>query len=63
MRWCKTRAHDYLPQDPRQAVLSMLSDLSKHLEMRDLAEAIGLIAFHAMRDASDAQQFIDGFAK
>lgn len=32
MAWCKQRALAYLPQDPNQAMTSMLSDLGKHEE-------------------------------
>lgn len=30
LEWCKRRALEYLPDDPKNAMASMLSDLGKH---------------------------------
>ena len=37
MAWCKARALEYFPDDPDQAIASMLSDLGKHEETKDHA--------------------------
>jgi hypothetical protein len=65
LAWCKKRAHEYLAQgDIKNAVASMLSDLSKHPETR-LPEGSPLGTLGLMTVMSDdhhgAVRFIDGF--
>lgn len=46
LQWAKDRALAYLPADPGSAVSSMISDLGKHPETRQVIEGPG--AFLAM---------------
>ncbi len=65
VRWCKTRVLAYLPMNPREAVTSMLSDLTKHDETRPLVEGpMGFVGTMAAASGSveEARRFIEGFA-
>jgi len=65
MAWCKARALAYLPASPQEAVTSMLSDLGKHDETKNVAQGpIFMIGMHAAMSDSpdDARRFIEGFA-
>ncbi len=63
MRWCKQRALEYLPNDPAQAVTSMLSDLGKHEDTRGMQSWAGALAIVSMKNAKEARKFIEGFAE
>lgn len=66
MRWCKQRALEYLEPgeffSPNDAIASMLSDLGKHQETRDLLDSPAIVAL-AMesQDETRARRFIEGF--
>ena len=64
MQWCKSRALAYLPGNPREAITSMLSDLGKHEETRDILG--GPLAMLGIMEAANAnpesaRRFIEGF--
>ncbi len=64
LNWCKQRALKYLDNnDVENAVTSMLSDLGKHDETKDIGTKLaGLGMMHIMnRDARGARSFIEGF--
>jgi uncharacterized membrane-anchored protein len=69
MTWCKSRALAYLPNDPENAVASMLSDLGKHPETALLDKACGMGAFLGMAgimaakkgDVGEVRRWINGF--
>lgn len=65
IKWCKQRALEYLPEDPRQALTSMMSDLEKHPETVKLAQNIGLLYIFELQNnnARSARRFIEGFAE
>jgi hypothetical protein len=65
IRWCKMRAREYLRVgDTQNAVTSMLSDLGKHPETRELQDAMGLIGIYTIqRGPEEAARFIEGFAE
>jgi hypothetical protein len=64
LEWCKQQAHEYLDQgDIHNAVTSMLSDLSKHPETKNVGEKLAPLGiFYIMNnDHQGARRFIDGF--
>jgi hypothetical protein len=64
VQWCKERALAYLPDDPAQAVASMLSDMGKHEETRHVLNGpLATIGLIEARDAipESVQRFIEGF--
>lgn len=62
LEWCKARAREYLDHnDPRQAVTSMLSDLGKHEETREMVEKLGMVGLMSSSSIQDARRFIEGF--
>lgn len=65
VRWCKQRAKEYLPGDPKEALTSMMSDLEKHPDTAGLASSLGMLFLFEMQknSAVSAQKFIDGFAE
>ena len=64
LQWCKDRAHEYINQgDYKNAITSMISDLSKHPETRDHAGiqlGIELLAA-GFTSRHEAVNYIDGF--
>lgn len=65
LKWCKKRALEYLDRgDIKNAVTSMMSDLTKHPETKYGAEgtlaALGLSALMS-NDASYVRRYIEGF--
>jgi hypothetical protein len=64
LAWCKDRALAYLPDDPQQALASMISDLRKHPETeRHSAIDLGamlIMGGHLSRSA-DVERWIKGF--
>lgn len=65
LEWCKKRAHEYLAKgDVKNAVTSMLSDLSKHPETETSSGGIlaqlGMITIMS-GNTREAARFIDGF--
>jgi len=65
LEWCKMRAREYLrDHDIKNAVTSMLSDLSKHPETADLAHGgFVKVGIHVivMQDQGLAERFVEGF--
>ena len=62
--WCKERALAYLPDEPEQALASMLSDLSKHAETASTAMAeltMMLMVGGLLGDADAVRRHIEGF--
>jgi len=63
LQWCKDRAIDYLPNDPAQAVASMLSDMSKHPDTE--LSSHGLLAILGIREITNGSEavkrWIEGF--
>lgn len=62
---CKRRAREYLDMgDVKNAVTSMLSDLSKHPETKPLSEGgfaqIGMMMI-MQHDLAGARRFVEGF--
>ncbi len=64
MAWCKQRALAYLPNDPDQALASMLSDLGKHDETNNRAmqklTMMLMIGGH-LRTVDQVRRHIEGF--
>ena len=62
LKWAKERAYEYLDQrDPREALNSFMSDMSKHNELSD---HIGLILTRRMlgqEDVPRVRNHIEGF--
>lgn len=64
LEWCKERARAYLvDHDTRNAVTSMLSDMSKHPETLSAGEAMASFGIFVMMqsDLQMASKFIEGF--
>lgn len=64
MQWCKDRALAYLPDDPQQAITSMLSDLNKHPETEGVLRFAGMMGLALMSEGvtpDNARRFIVGF--
>lgn len=66
MNWCKQRALEYLKPgpyfSPTDAIASMLSDLRKHEETRDLLDSPIIAMAFQSSTAAEARRFIEGFA-
>lgn len=65
MRWAKGRALEYVKQnDLQNAVASMMSDLNKHSETRDLGGSMGMVGMMEVQRGPDAvRRWIEGFAE
>jgi hypothetical protein len=65
LEWCKKRAYSYLDEGEIQsAVLSMVSDMSKHPETQSsVSEGIFKVATWVIccNDINEARKFVDGF--
>jgi hypothetical protein len=64
LAWCKKRAHEYLARgDIKNAVTSMMSDLSKHPETAIKGTTLPMLGILAAQsnDVAQARRFIDGF--
>ena len=64
LQWCKKRALEYLDQYKiMEAITSMLSDLSKHEETREIGEKLGPLGTMCVmnHDLPGARRFIEGF--
>ena len=64
MAWCKQRALAYLPDDPMQALTSMMSDLDTHPETRSHTGhklTIALMMLGKLRTPAEARKHIEGF--
>lgn len=63
--WCKERAHKYLARgDLRNAVTSMMSNLTKHDETASLVRGeMGILGLAALmsNEADFVRRYIDGF--
>ena len=62
MQWCKDRSLAYLPHNPHEAMISMLSDLGKHSETQRAVE-LGFMLMMATdkKDLEAVRRFIEGF--
>lgn len=59
--WCKERALGYLPDDPDQAVASMVSDMRKH-EETSCDSILAMIGLESVKLGSGAvKSWIKGF--
>jgi hypothetical protein len=64
IKWCKWRANEYLDDmDYKNAVTSMLSDLSKHPETQHLVRGMGMIGMFHTNTHDEVKRFIEGFAE
>lgn len=63
LAWAKRRALAYLPASPQEAITSMLSDLGKHDDLKNIAKEMGLLAIMMVSQSSisDVRRFIEGF--
>jgi hypothetical protein len=62
LAWCKKRALEYLPRDPLNAMTSMMSDLSKHPELKNHAGLeIAPMFYGAHNDPDAVRRWIEGF--
>ena len=64
LAWCKHRALEYLPADPRQALTSMFSDLGKHPETAGhigIGLGVQLMLIGDLSSPEQARHFIEGF--
>ena len=64
LQWCKNRALEYLNRgDLVNAIASMLSDLSRHDETRDIGEKLRQLGmlYVINNDSAGARRFIEGF--
>ena len=66
LAWCKRRAHEYIDAgDVRGAVQSIMSDLGKHNDTRQITTMppVAWLSFDVMLsgDLDKARRFIDGF--
>jgi hypothetical protein len=63
MAWAKQRAIEYADAgDATGAIASMMSDLGKHDETRDMVDFCALAGMLHASDARSARTFIEGFA-
>lgn len=61
LEWCKQRAREYLATGNwADAVVSMLSDLSKHPETAKSLDVAQVLMF-GVDDLPSAREFIEGF--
>ena len=62
LQWAKDRALAYLPHDPNEALVSMLSDLGKHEQLAKIgADLAPLGLFAVMQGHTEVRRFITGF--
>ena len=62
MKWAKERALEYLPANPQEAVTSMMSDLDKHDETRNILRGpLAMIGLLSMDSPDEARRYIEGF--
>jgi hypothetical protein len=62
LEWTKKRALEYLPQDPVEAMTSMISDLKKHPELANhLGILIAPMFYGAHKDPVEVRKWIVGF--
>ena len=62
--WCKKRALEYLPDNPREAASSMISDLRKHEELADhigLELGVQLLFGGFLERPKEVEDWIRGF--
>lgn len=62
LQWAKDRALKYLPGSPVEAVTSMMSDLTKHPELKQHARnRIAPMFYGAAHDPATVRKWIMGF--
>ena len=62
LAWCKKRALEYLPGNPLEAMTSMMSDLTKHPELKNhVGLRIAPMFYGAHDDSAAVRRWIEGF--
>ena len=64
LAWCKVRAREYLDHgDVANAITSMMSDMSKHPETKEIDSTLSMLGLMAAanNDVNEARRFIEGF--
>lgn len=62
LQWAKDRALEYLPADPLNAMTSMMSDLTKHDELKGhVGLRIAPMFYGAHNDPREVRKWIEGF--
>ncbi len=62
LAWAKARALAYLPQNPREAMTSMMSDLMKHPDLKNhFGLQIAPMFYGAHDDEREVRRWIEGF--
>lgn len=62
LAWAKRRALEYLPRDPLEGMTSMMSDLTKHPELKDHSGLrIAPMFYGAHGDPVAVRRWIEGF--
>lgn len=62
LKWAKERAFEYLPGNPVEAMTSMVSDLTKHPELKNhVGLRIAPMFYSACNDARQVRRWIEGF--
>ena len=62
LEWAKKRALEYLPQNPVEAMTSMMSDLKKHPDLKDhIGMRIAPMFYGAHNDPEEVRKWIVGF--
>jgi hypothetical protein len=62
LAWAKQRALEYLPRDPLEAMTSMMSDLTKHPDLKNhVGLRIAPMFYGAHGDPVAVRRWIEGF--
>jgi hypothetical protein len=62
LQWAKDRALAYLPANPVEAMTSMMSDLTKHAELKNHAGLrIAPMFYGGHKDPQGVRRWIEGF--
>ena len=62
LKWAKEQALAYLPHNPAEAMVSMMSDLKKHPELENhVGLEIAPWLYGAHRDPDAVRRWIEGF--
>lgn len=62
--WCKQRALAHLPENPSEALVSMLDGLSEHPETKDhpnIQDVAALVLADGLSTAHEVEEFIKDF--
>lgn len=63
IRWCKKRALEYLPGQPRGAINSMLSDLGKHEDTVGMQRLAFLLSMAIEMTPEAVRKWVEGFTE